>query len=450
MRFNFLFFFFVLGSFIVKGQITGAYQPAYDFKQIDSVAKVELEMSTDFKIDPSLIRDRLKKLENEIPLHYNFVTHQFVEIFAFRKASFTKKMLERKDLYFPIYEKYLKKYGLPDELKFLSLIESGLENKAKSNKGAGGLWQFMPYTARGGFGLRVDQYIDERFDAERATDAACRYLKQLYTTFGDWHLALAAYNTGPGNVKRAIRKCGASDFWGIYACLPKETRAYVPQFIAMTYMMNFHWDHSIQPEKWVIDIPKDSIMVSGYLNLSILTKLTGFSLDTLKRLNPHILSHFLPKNTQNVNLHIPKNKFDYFTKNRVKIMDSSRFDAKGLIQESDEDADSTDLEEENEVNETPSFTSKRFSYKVRSGDNLSRVAKKLGVTVSVLKKSNRIKGSNLKKGQLLYYYKVVASKSKNRKSSSKRFKKSSRSNKHAKKKKASKKKNKSKKRRKRR
>jgi len=116
MRLKLLFFLFFLGSFIVQGQITGAYQPAYDFKQIDSIAKVEQNNMNGLLIDPSLIRDRLKKLENEIPLNYNFVTHQFVEIFAFRKASFTKKMLERKDIYFPLYEKYLKKYGLPDEL----------------------------------------------------------------------------------------------------------------------------------------------------------------------------------------------------------------------------------------------------------------------------------------------------------------------------------------------
>ncbi|MEY3647041.1 MAG: hypothetical protein RL127_1749, partial [Bacteroidota bacterium] len=136
----------------------------------------------------------------------------------------------------------------PEELKYLSLIESGLEPKALSNKGAGGLWQFMPYTARGDFGMRVDSFVDERFDVEKATEAACKYLGQLYRIFGDWHLALAAYNTGPGNVKRAIRKCGKSDFWDIYNCLPKQTRAYVPQFIAMNYMMNYNWDHAIHAQ----------------------------------------------------------------------------------------------------------------------------------------------------------------------------------------------------------
>jgi membrane-bound lytic murein transglycosylase D len=394
--------FCLLFSLITKGQITGAYQPAYDFKQIDSLAKTEQGGPPAFSIDPGLIQDRLKKLENAIPLNYNIITHQFVEIFAFKKASFTQRMLEKKDIYFPIYEKYLKKYDLPDELKYLSLIESGLENKAISNKGAGGLWQFMPHTARGDFGMRVDQYIDERFDAERATDAACQYLKRLYKTFGDWHLALAAYNTGPANVKRAMRRCGgANDFWGIYACLPAQTKAYVPQFIAMTYMMNYHWDHSIQPENWVIDIPKDSILVSGYLNLNTLSRLTGFSLDTLRRLNPHIISHFLPKNSQQVKVHLPSNRFPYFEQNRARIMDSARTDlsAPEIIE-----ADSSEIEKV----DVP--VAKRYTYRVKAGDNLSTVSRRLGVSVIALKRLNRIKGTKLMKGQVLTYFKIVKAK----------------------------------------
>lgn len=433
MRNRILLLFCLFLSFNSFSQVTGAYQPAYDIKQIDSLAQLDQGSPPAFSIDPGLIQDRLKKLENAIPLNYNIITHQFVEIFAFRKASFTQRMLERKDIYFPLYEKYLQKYGLPDELKYLSLIESGLENKAISNKGAGGLWQFMPYTARGDFGMRVDQYIDERFDAERATDAACQYLKRLYKTFGDWHLALAAYNTGPSNVKRAMRRCGgANDFWGIYACLPSQTKAYVPQFIAMTYMMNYHWDHSIQPENWVIDIPKDSILVSGYLNLHTLTQLTGFSLDTLKRINPHIISHFLPKNSDKVKLHLPKNRFAYFVQNRERIMDSARVDVSSLGQ-----VDSLLTEEIEEF----APIAKRFTYRVKRGDNLSSVARKLGLSVSELKRLNRIKGSKVRRGQILTYFKLTKSQNATygRKLTSKKQKKSRHSVKRKKKKSKSKK-----------
>jgi membrane-bound lytic murein transglycosylase D len=326
-------------------------------------------------------------------------------------------------VYFPLYEKYLQKYGLPDELKYLSLIESGLENKAISNKGAGGLWQFMPYTARGDFGMRVDQYIDERFDAERATEAACQYLKRLYRTFGDWHLALAAYNTGPSNVKRAMRRCGgANDFWGIYACLPAQTKAYVPQFIAMTYMMNYHWDHAIQPENWVIDIPKDSILVSGYLNLATLTRLTGFSLDTLQRLNPHIISHFLPKNAQQVKVHLPKNRFAYFVQNRTRIMDSARVD---LSLPDSLEIDTTLVDE-------PTPVARRYSYRVKRGESLSQIARKIGVSAVELKRMNRLKGSKLQKGQNLVYFKLkkIARQSAKRVSIKKRKKSTYRKHKH--------------------
>ncbi|MEY3854458.1 MAG: hypothetical protein RIS68_472, partial [Bacteroidota bacterium] len=227
----FLLFIISLGA---QGQEKRIYLPSDDQSAIDSLARIEQGIPTALMIDPLLIQQRLKSIEGRIPLVYNVHSHQFVEYFAFKKAAFTQRMLEKRDLYFPLYEKYLKLYNLPDELKYLSLIESGLETKALSNKGAGGLWQFMPYTARGDFGLRVDSFVDERFDPERATEAACKYMRQLYRIFGDWHMVLAAYNTGPGNVKRAIRKCGANNFWGIYNCLPSQTRNYVPQYIAIT------------------------------------------------------------------------------------------------------------------------------------------------------------------------------------------------------------------------
>ncbi|MHA8050031.1 transglycosylase SLT domain-containing protein [Aquirufa sp. ROCK-SH2] len=367
------------------------YVPSFDSKIIDSLAQVEQGSPVVWSIDSWLVESRLKALEKQIPLNYNFHTHQFVEYFAFKKSDFTQRMLEKRDLYFPIYEKYLKLYNLPDELKYLSLIESGLDPKALSNKGAGGLWQFMPYTARGDFGLRVDPFIDERFDPERATEAACKYLRQLYKIFGDWHLALAAYNTGPGNVKRAIRNCrGNNSFWGIYNCLPKQTRAYVPQFIAMTYMMNFHWDHAIHAENWAKNIPSDTIKVNGYLNLATFTSLSKFSFDTLKRLNPHILSDFVPKDSKNFILRIPTKNYDYFSINRQSILDSSTkfftsFNAK---------IDS--------LSNLKSLTLVKSRYKVRRGESIYDVARKFEISVFELKRINRLRSNRLKNGKLIW------------------------------------------------
>jgi len=395
------FFVLMLFSLSISGQITPSmpqaqentagknYFPADDLDAIDSLALVEQGLPTAFMIDPSIVSSRLISLQNVIPLNYNFQTHQFVEYFAFRKAEFTQRMLEKRDLYFPLYEKYLKQYNLPEELKYLSLIESGLEPRALSNKGAGGLWQFMPYTARGDFGLRVDGVVDERFDPEKATEAACKYLKQLYRVFGDWHLALAAYNTGPGNVKRAIRKCGKSDFWGIYNCLPKQTRAYVPQFIAMDYMMNYHYDHAIHAEKWVKKIPFDTIQIKGYLNLNRLKQFASIHVDTFQFINPHLIGSAIPNDNKTVIVHIPSSRFAYFKSNRQAILDSASF-----------------ISQKQSDSLAAMFVDKlvKRRYKVKRGQTIYDVARLLQVSVLELKHLNHLKTNRIKRGKQLVYF----------------------------------------------
>lgn len=368
---------------------TDKYLPKDDLNQLDSLAQIQDGMPTSFMIDPFIISSRLAKLQNQIPLVYNHHIHQYVEYFAFKKAEFTRRMLEKRDVYFPLYEKYLKKYNLPEELKYLSLIESGLETKAISNKGAGGLWQFMPYTARGDFGMRVDGVVDERFDPEKATEAACKYLKQLYTIFGDWHLALAAYNTGPGNVKRAIRKCGKSDFWGIYECLPKQTRAYVPQFIAMDYMMTHHVDHAILADKWLKKIPLDTIQVKGYLNLNQLKKFARIKSDTFQYVNPHLMASILPSDNRTVVIYIPSSNFTYFSANRQAILDSASY-----LNQGQTDSLAASVVEK--------LVKRR--YKVKRGETLNDVARKLQVSVLELKHLNKLRSNRVKHGKNLWYY----------------------------------------------
>lgn len=389
--------FFLFLAFIAQGQFKGIYLPKDDRYLVDSLARFEQGTPTAFMIDPSLIQNRFKSIEQQIPLVYNQYSHQYVEYFAFKKANFTQRMLEKRDLYFPLYEKYLKLYNLPEELKYLSLIESGLETKALSNKGAGGLWQFMPYTARGDFGLRVDSFVDERFDPERATEAACKYMRQLYRIFGDWHMVLAAYNTGPGNVKRAIRKCGKNDFWGIYSCLPQQTRNYVPQYIAMTYMMNFHWDHAIQPQEWATKMPSDTVLIRGYLNLKIFTSMIGFSIDTFRVLNPHILANAIPSDNRQIIMRIPQEKYAYFNLNRKKILDSASFFGTN--------ANSTTLNDStrsSSVQLVEKLIKKK--YVVRRGEQINDVARKVDVSILELKKINKIRSSRLKKGKVLFYF----------------------------------------------
>jgi membrane-bound lytic murein transglycosylase D len=379
---------------------------------------VLVENVADSTVPEALIRERLAKLQNEIPLRYHAVTHQFVEYFIYRKPSFVKRMLEQMHLYFPMYEKTLEKYDMPRELKFLSLIESGLNPRVISYAGAGGLWQFMPRTGKE-FGMLQDDYVDERFDPLKATEAACRYLTQLHRVFGDWEMALAAYNVGPGNVKRAMRRAGGkATFWEIYNFLPKQTRHYVPQFVAITYLMHYHADHGIFPENPEYPVLTDTVQISGYFNLHKFAKMSGISLEEIYKLNPHIINTELPARTRGFAVKIPIHRQEFLTENRLAIWDScSRlpFDptlqlaaiegdsstkiAKigGLVAASDEEEDPETI-----IVRRP----KKSVHVVRRGETLAGIANRYHVEVYDLKKWNRLRGSKVIRGSKIVVYKA--------------------------------------------
>ncbi|WP_428657119.1 transglycosylase SLT domain-containing protein [Runella sp.] len=379
---------------------------------------LQVEVMADSTVPEMVIRERLAKLQNEIPLRYHKVTHQFVEYFIYRKPSFVKKMLEQMNLFFPLYEQTLEKYGMPRELKFLSLIESGLNPRIISYAGAGGLWQFMPATGRE-YGMHQDDYIDERFDPVKSTDAACRYLKRLYNAFGDWEMALAAYNVGPGNVKRAMRRSGSSTFWGIYNFLPKQTRHYVPQFVAITYMMHYHADHGIFPEVPEFPTVSDTIQVSGYFNLFTFAKLGGITMEELYKLNPMLINTELPAKTKNCILRVPNHCYNYLAENRQMIWDSASrtpFSAIAALAANGDISDSTTgikkvggLVAAEDESDDPETIIKRKTQKVyhtvRSGETLGKIANRYGVDTYDLKKWNRIRSNKIQRGKRLIVYK---------------------------------------------
>lgn len=273
-------------------------------------------------VPDSLLRERLARLQKDVPLTYHKAVQSYVDYFTFRKPSMTKLMLERMPLFFPLYERMLDEYELPDELKYLSIVESSLTPRAVSHSGAGGLWQFMPGTGRE-LKLYQDDYIDERMDPVKATEAACKYLRDLYAIFGDWELSLAAYNCGPGAVKRAMRRSGGDSYYTIYDALPKETRGYVPQFVAFTYLMHHANDHGIFAEKYEHPIPMDTIQVTGYFNLETFAKHSTMSLTELQKMNPAITTTVLPPYTNRYPLRVPRQQYAYFTRNRRAILDSA-------------------------------------------------------------------------------------------------------------------------------
>ncbi len=273
-------------------------------------------------VPDSLLRERLAKLQKSIPLNYHKAVQAYVDYFTFRKASTTKTMLERMPLFFPLYERMLAQYGLPDELKYLSIVESALNPRAISHAGAGGLWQIMPGTGRD-LKLYQDEYVDERMDPVKATEAACKYLRDLYNIFGDWELAMAGYNCGPGAVKRAMRRSGGDSFYTIYDALPKETRGYVPQFVAFTYLMNHAHEHGIIAENYEYPIPHDTIQVSGYFNLETFARQSTMSLLELQKMNPAITTTVLPDYTSRYPLRVPRQQYSYFASRRQAILDSA-------------------------------------------------------------------------------------------------------------------------------
>lgn len=338
----------------------------------------------------ALFQDRLNCIANEVPLNFNNRVHAFINYFTIKDRNYTRMVISRKEVYFPTFEKYLKKYGLPDELKYLSIIESGLNPIIVSRARAVGLWQFMSATGRS-FGLHQDWYIDERMDPEKSTDAACKYLKSLYNMFGDWELALAAYNSGPGNVRKAIRRSGYKrKFWEIYMYLPRETRSYVPQYVSMVYTMKYAREHNFDTENNLqYAINHSTIMINQYTHLETLGNQLNVCVEDLKKLNPGIIRTAIPDMDKTYPVKIPTDTYNFFKENKVAILDSaSRVGKKEL-----------EYLARNSVGST--YGRDKIVYRVRSGDVLGKISERYNVRVSDIKKWNNLRSNTIRIDQRL-------------------------------------------------
>ncbi|MFB9865462.1 lytic transglycosylase domain-containing protein [Rufibacter immobilis] len=389
-----------LGSAVQARQTTALDFPAVQVKDTTKVLPDTVEfipVETD-----ELIQDRLSCLEQEIPLEFNKQVRGLIDYFTIRNRKYTRRVLERQPLYFPMFEKYLAKHNMPDELKYLAVVESALLPKAVSSAKAVGLWQFMDFTGRD-FRLVQNHYLDERMDPEKSTEAACKFLKQLYRMFGSWEMALAAYNCGPGNVRKAIaRSGGKKTFWGIYPYLPKETRAYVPSFTALIYAMNHAADHNIKPLNLQLPIETDTLLINQSVDLKLLALQLNLPEDQLVNLNPALKLKHIPANAANVALRIPANARPLLEENRLAILDSARYRTPVRTRQPLPEIPASMLAKAEAV--TPDSTSKRM-YVVRRGDNLSTIAKKQNVTVEQLKAWNKFSGNNLLANQKLVVFK---------------------------------------------
>lgn len=258
------------------------------------------------KIDETLLQTRLKALDLPISIRLTPSVESFVYEFTTTGKRGSEVMLGRSVLYFSIFEYYLNLYGLPEQLKYLAMVESNLSPNAISAAGAAGLWQLMTTTAQH-YGLHVNSYVDERRDPYRSTEAAVRFLSDLYRQFGAWELALAAYNCGAGNVQKAIRAAGSKDFWAIREHLPSQTQVYVPRFIAAAYLAEYYTQHDLQPEFPEYDMRfTRTIKVYSQLPLSKVASITGISINVIRKLNPAYTQGVIPASSKGHFLTLPQ------------------------------------------------------------------------------------------------------------------------------------------------
>lgn len=336
--------------------------------------------------DVSVIKNRLAKLDAASPFKYEYNKHVagYIEMYSKRKRNQVERMLGMAQLYYPLFEEKLDKHDIPLELKHLAVVESGLNANAKSHAGAVGLWQFMYATGKM-YGLNTNSYVDERRDPIKATEAACLYLKSLYKMFGDWHLALAAYNAGPGTVNKAIRRSGGkTNYWELMPYLPRETNGYVPAFIAASYVMTYHQEHNLYPET-----PKyfynqvDTVYVKQETNLNQLAEALKIEIEDLEFLNPAYHKGIIPVYRGSLPLYLPSSLTGDFLAMEEEFYKKNEEIAEKAVPVSIETKQVTKY------------------YTVRSGDHLSLIARKYNCSITDLRRWNNLPGNTIYTGQKL-------------------------------------------------
>lgn len=341
--------------------------------------------------------DRLQRLPTVIEMPYNKIVRAFINMYVERKKSLVESMLGMSLYYMPIFEQALDKYGMPMELKYLPVIESALNPTAVSRAGATGLWQFMLDTAKG-MGLEVNSLVDQRRDPYLASDAAARYLKQLYNSYGDWSLAIAAYNCGPGNVNKALRRAGGGkkDFWEIYPFLPRETRDYIPAFIAANYAMNYYDKHNISPALASRPIITDTVHVNKRVHFQQISDVMGISMDELRILNPQYRTDLIPGDIHPYALILPNIQAYCYIANEDSIVNhNAELYARRDVVEPSTGATVTTSDGGQYVEEVVVKY-----HKVRRGETLSSIARHYGVTQQSIRRTNGI-GRKVRRGQTL-------------------------------------------------
>ncbi len=343
----------------------------------------------------SVYIDRLSRIPAVMEMPYNEIVRQFIDTYTGRLRKQVSFMLGACNFYMPIFEEALDAYNLPLELRYLPVIESSLNPSAVSRAGASGLWQFMISTGKL-YGLKSNSLVDERRDPIKATWAAVRYLKDMYDIYKDWNLVIAAYNCGPGNVNKAIRRAGGkTDYWAIYNYLPRETRGYVPAFIAVNYVMNYYCKHNICPMETDIPSATDTVMVTHNLHFQQIADLCNVSVEEIESLNPQYKRNIIPGDSEPQTLRLPVEAISAFIDNQDTIYayrSAELFKNRRVVSSSS-------------LKGGKSGTGELTYHRIRKGETLGGIARRYGVTVKQLRSWNGLRNNNIRAGRRLKVYK---------------------------------------------
>ena len=343
------------------------------------------------ELSDSVVAERLARIPTLMEMPYNEVVRKYIDQYIVKSKGLVSYMLGAMNFYMPIFEEALDLYNLPNELKYLPIIESALNPQATSRAGAVGLWQFMLKTGKL-YGLQSNSLVDERRDPIKATFAAARYLKDLYNIYGDWSLVIAAYNCGPGNVNKAIHRAdGSHDYWEIYPYLPRETRGYVPNFIAANYIMNYYCQHGICPMQVQLPAATDTMIVSQDIHFQQIADLCQVSMEEIRALNPQYKKDIIPGASMECILRLPVDAVVSFIESGDSIYEhraDELFTKRKYVTAKD------GKKRRVSVNGGTYHT-------IRRGETLSTIARKYGITVTTLRELNNLKGNNITAGKKL-------------------------------------------------
>jgi len=367
--------------------------PELSEEMYNDIENLDSEQPVNFEISTELLKTRLELLNEKsvFNIEYNSALENTIKSYLKNRRKSYERLMALSEYYFPLFEEKLAKYNIPLELKYLAIVESALNPRAVSRMGAGGLWQFMLPTGRA-FNLNVDSYMDERYDPIKSTEAACQYLSSLHTMYGDWDLALAAYNAGPGNVNKAIRRSGGmKNYWNIRKNLPRETQGYVPAFFATMYVFEYHKEYNIVPKRATVKrIETDTIHLKRKISFEQISDLVDISVDEIRFMNPSYKLDIIPYSSEKPNyVRLPIDRVGLFVSNEDKIyayIDSESSKGEKVIPFKEE--------------ALASRSGTRY-HTIKKGENLGVIARKYGVSVNNLKKWNNIAGTNIQAGKKL-------------------------------------------------